>query len=236
MLLAFLPVSATGGQDGAPVADARSVLQAVRAQFPSEPVTVSGTITVRRRRGVVIKELGYTIDAVWNEQGGKQTCVFSDALGRESDTVEVSFEKGEEPRIERKGEGLVDEDGKLTGTDLECRDLAMPFLWANDGELVGKDKTRGRDCYVVDLETPEREGIDRLRVWIDDRIFILLKAESYDADDKLVKQILVKSFKKIDDQWMIKDLEIKGVSSAVKTVVTVEAMTAKQDKGGKQDL
>jgi hypothetical protein len=235
MLLAFLPVLATGNLDGTQVADAKSVLKVVRAQFPSDPITISGAITVRRRRGVVVKELGYTIDAVWTEQGGKQTCVFSDAFGRESDTVQVSFNKGEEPRIQRDGEVLVDENGKVKGTELECKDLAMPFLWWDDCELVGKDKTRGRECYVIDIDAPKGEGVARLRVWIDETIFIVLKAESYNSDDKLVKQVLVKSFKKIDDQWMIKDLEIRGESSAVKTVVTVEAMKTKQKNGGSQD-
>lgn len=215
--------------------DAKSVLQVVRSRFPSEPVSISGTITVRRRRGVVVKEMGYTLDAKWTGQGGDLKCVITDALGRESDKVNVSFKGGEAPTVERDGDGLVDDKGQITQTALNCSDLAMPFLWWPEGEIVGREKSRGRDCFVLDLKPADPGDVARVRAWIDSAIFIVLKAESYSADDDLIKQVTVKSFKKVEDQWMIKDLEVSMGSAADKTVVTVDAMESKAERSEKKN-
>lgn len=236
MLLALLPVFAAGDAVQPEIADAKTVLHAVRSRFPADPVAISGTITVRRRRGVVVKEMGFSVEGEWSAGGADLTCVISDALGRESDTVDVSFTAGQQAVIKRIGDGLVAEDGQVAGTALNCTDLVMPFLWWSDAELAGKEKTRGRDSYILDLKPPgEAEAAGRVRVWIDSAIFIVLKAEVYDAEDKLLKQVVVKSFKKIDDRWMIKDLEVSMASAADKTVVTVDAMEAKQERSKKKD-
>ena len=158
-------------------------------------------------------------------------------MGRESDAVEISFEGRGKPVIKLDGEsGLVDESGRVIGTALDCGDLAMPFLWWEVKSSLDRDKSRGRDCFVIDFESPGENEISRVRAWIDSSIFIVLRAESYGIDDKLLKQVVVKSFKKIDDQWIIKDLEISEASSTVKTVVTVETMDVKTKSGGKKEI
>ena len=235
MLLAFLPVLVIGEPSAEQDTSAEKILAAVRSQFPSEAVEIEGTITVRRRRGAVVKEVGYTMDASWKQAGGVFKCVFSDALGRESDSVDVSFKAGGEPVIKTKGNALVDELGQVKGTALDCRDLAMPFLWWKSAELIGREMSRGRDCSVIEMTAPGGKEKGRVKVWIDNAIFIVLKAESYDAKDELVKQVTVKSFKKVDGQWMIKDLELVAGPSATKTVVTVESMVSKKKGGSRKD-
>jgi hypothetical protein len=235
LLLALLPVLADGTAVETQPADAATILQIVRSRFPSDPVRISGTITVRRRRGVVVKEMGYQLDAKWSEQGADLTCVITDALGRESDKVAVTFAGGEDPTVKREGDGLVDDKGRITQTALSCADLAMPFLWWPDAELIGREKTRGRDSFILDLKPGGDGEVHRVRAWIDSAIFIVLKAESYDADDELVKQVTVKSFKKVEDQWMIKDLEVSMGSAADKTVVTVDSIESKAERREKKN-
>lgn len=226
MLLAVLPVIVGGEtvESQVEISDAQTLLEAVRSRFPSEPVSISGSITVRRRRGVVVKEMGYELDARWMRTGADIKCVITDALGRASDRVHVSFADGASPEVKREGDGLVAADGSVTDTALNCADLAMPFLWWPNAELSGKASIRGRDSYIVDLKPAKASEHARVRAWIDSSIFIVLQAEIYDGKDNLLKQVDVKSFKKIDDKWMIKDLEISVASAADKTVVTVDDM------------
>ncbi len=235
MLLALLPVLSAGQAVVPDLKDANTVLQVVRSRFPSEPVSISGTITVRRRRGVVVKEMGYQVDAKWSNDGGTLDFRVTDAFGREADEVQVSFAGGQAALIKREGDGLVGDSGMIGGTALNCGDLAMPFLWWPDGEIVKREKTRGRECYVLDLKPGQPGEVARVRAWIDSSIFIVLKAESYGADKKLIKQVTVKSFKKVEDQWMIKDLEVIMGSAADKTVVTVDSMETQSERREKKN-
>lgn len=235
LLLAIAPVLVAGAPADEQAPSAVTILRSVQSQFPSETVSIAGTITVRRRRGVAVKEVGYAMDALWQRDGGVFKCVFSDALGRESDSVVISFKAGGEPLIKREGGALVDESGVVKGTSLDCRDLAMPFLWWEDARVIGHEKSRGRECSVLELTAPGGESNGRVKVWIDDAIFIVLKVESYAPKGELLKQVTVKSFKKVGEQWMIKDLELVSDSSATKTVVTVDSMTEKGNGGQTKD-
>jgi len=235
MLLLLLVASSAAETVELPETDAKSVLHSVRSSFPSEPVSIQGTITVRRRRGVVVKEMGYRVAGKWSDAGADLKCVITDGLGRESDEVAVAFKAGSDATLTRSGDGLVADDGAVIGTALSCADLAMPFLWWQNSKLIKKEKTRGRDSYVLDLRPGKDGAVSRVRAWIDSSIFVVLKAETYDAEEKLKKSVTVKSFKKIYDQWMIKDMEVIMASAPDKTVVTVDAMEIKTEGSESED-
>jgi len=214
--------------------DAKSVVDSARSIFPGNPVTINGTITVRKNRGIVVKELEYSLKAKWIGTGGELAGTLTDALGRGSGTIDLSFKKGEYPLPVRKADAFVDENCRIKGTALDCFDLLMPFLWWDDFELTGKEKSRGRDCYVINFKAPAGFALSRVKVWIDSSIFVVLKAEIYSSEDKRTKAVSVKSFKNIDDQWMIKDLEVVEESSSFKTIVTVDEMFFETHTGGKK--
>ena len=153
ILVALLPVIAIAGSEGDEPPDARTIVKMVTSQFPAEQLSISGKITVRRRRGAVVKEMGYGMTALWTQDGGAMKCTFTDAFGRERSSVDLSFKNGKEPEFKREGEELVDDQGKVTGTALDCRDLTMPFLWWKNCELVDAVTDRGRACYSLEFST-----------------------------------------------------------------------------------
>jgi hypothetical protein len=55
---------------------------------------------------------------------------------------------------------------------------------------------------------PEGAGYARVLSWIDNETGGLLRAEAYGADQKLVKEFSLRSFKKVNGQWQLREMEI----------------------------
>jgi hypothetical protein len=79
---------------------------------------------------------------------------------------------------------------------------------------------------VIDVQAPEGEpsAYDRVRLWVDPKIHVLLRAEAYDAAGERVRSMEVKSFKKIDEVWMIKNLDVVEHPSRKRTRLRVESV------------
>ncbi|MBN1268435.1 MAG: outer membrane lipoprotein-sorting protein [Kiritimatiellae bacterium] len=142
---------------------------------------------------------------------------------------------------------LPDLYAPIPGMDFSWTDLSLSFLWWPGGRTAGKDTRRGRPCYVIDLPapalspagpTPSGAEIRHdhtftcvitspapvcagMRLWIDSDVQVLLQADAYDADNRLVRRLQVKSFKKVNDLWTILDLEIQSFPSRHKTLLRV---------------
>jgi len=48
------------------------------------------------------------------------------------------------------------------------------------------------------------------RLWIGKQQHLLLQAEGVDANGKVVRRLWVKSCKKIDEKWIVKEMEIQS--------------------------
>jgi hypothetical protein len=96
---------------------------------------------------------------------------------------------------------------------------------------VAREKASGRTCWVVSVPappaaegTPADHAYDRVKMWIDARVFVLLKAEAFDRQDNMVRRLLVDSFKKIDEVWFIKDIDVYSFPSRHKTTLRVDSV------------
>ena len=70
----------TGGEP--PVAvSAGALLAEARARLPQERLAIEGDITVRRRRGIVVRELSFVVDLDWGGQPPRARVVIRDAFG-----------------------------------------------------------------------------------------------------------------------------------------------------------
>lgn len=220
----MLPLLLLGNGDDAVLPDAESVVDSVKSGFPSGKVTLSGTVSVRRIRGKALNTLGFTLDCLFRTSSARARCVFTDSLGRDETQVIVNASNSGNPDVEIIKGGLVDADGLLKDTGLACEDLVMPFIWWRDVEVIGVEKVRGRDCYILEFRGPAGGRYTRVRASIDKAIFIILKASFFADNMALEKELVVKSFKKIDERWMIKDIEVRQAGSTVKTVIIVDDM------------
>ena len=212
-----------------PIPDADRILAGVVARLPAETLLIDGTLTVRRPRGVPVNELGFQLRADWGGTPSSVTYTIYDGMGDERERLSVSRSSDGIPRFEyATGTPSVsapcpDLYGPIQGSDVSWMDLTLSFLWWRGGRLAGEEPIRGRACYVVDVPAPGVEAAPyrRARLWIDRELLMLLQAEAFDAQDRPVRRLWVKSFKKINDRWMIKDMEVQSYPAVHRTKVRI---------------
>ena len=185
----------------------------------------SGTIETEAHAEVVLEPVGDVLQATYR---------VTDAFGGEEERLEIRRERhgGPVSTIFYSGEPAVrveDPDlyARVRGTDLTWIDLSLSFLWWEGGETVGRERLRGRTCYVVDTPAPgggEDHGYARVKLWLDAKVDVLLKAEAFDRDGAMVRRLLVDSFKKIDEVWFIKDIDIYTLPARHKTTLRVDTV------------
>ena len=66
----------------------------------------------------------------------------------------------------------------------------------------------------------------RVRLWIDEELRMLLQAEGLDAEGDVVRKLWIKSFKKVDDRWMIKDMEVQRYPIRHRTRLSIKEIVA----------
>ena len=62
-----------------------------------------------------------------------------------------------------------------------------------------------------------------MRIWIDCQIGCILQAEQLDMEGKPVRKMWVQRVKKLDERWMIRDMEIETLNSGHRTRLYVES-------------
>ena len=208
---------------------------------------VSGDLRVRKRRGAVLREVKFEMLAKWGSNPAVATYTILDPFGVKLERLTVSRVEGYGTRVEyAAGSPLSASDPpdlfeSVQGTDVSWMDLTLAFLWWEGGSIVGSDEIKGRRCYVVEVPAPvyreAGEGdrrpssaagrrYSRALLWIDKELRTLLQAEGYDCDGKLVRRLWVKSFKKINDRWVIKDMEVQGSAPAHRTKLRIRGVRA----------
>ena len=76
-----LAIAAEPGDDDDPYPSSLSgdtLLESVIASFPATPVTITGTLHVRKRRGVVVENLGLNVAADWQADRTRATYTIRD--------------------------------------------------------------------------------------------------------------------------------------------------------------
>jgi hypothetical protein len=114
------------------------------------------------------------------------------------------------PRFYLAGEGELTTTKqrmrKLLGSWISYYDLGMSFLYWPNPKYAGEDRMRGQDCYVVEVKS-DTEPYRRVKFWVQEEYFALLRAEAFDADDNPVKRISIGSFKRLGDVWIPRGLD-----------------------------
>lgn len=196
---------------GAADAEAQAVRAELLRRLPAEALrirAVAKTLPEKRQRWVDM-----TLN--WGEEPPHARYTLRDAFGSPRAALRVE-RGGDEGPVFRYYEGdpligapLPDLDAPVDGMVFSWNDLSLSFLWWPDVRSVGTDEVKGRACWVIDCIAPEGATFPRVRVWIDEKAFILLRAVALDAGGAEQKRLDVKSFKKIDDVWTIKDIDIR---------------------------
>ena len=115
----------------------------------------------------------------------------------------------------------------LAGTDFWLIDLGLDFFHWPGQKVLRYEMRRGRSCRVLE-STPSpgaNLGYGRVLSWIDRESNGLLQAEAYDLNNKLLKEFTVRSIKKVDGVWQVKDMDIRTLTNGSLTRLEFELTT-----------
>ncbi len=225
---------------------AAQIMQRVVANLPADQLHVSGElVVVRKWKGVVLSKLGFRLDAKWGAKPANARYTIEDAFGRTleslaityDDAIRLSYSSGS-PLVTKPIAGL---SKPIQDTNLSWMDLTLAFLWWPESVVVGDDSIRTIDCYIVDVIAPDSTGkapavvsekgapetppYARVRLWISKKGFWLVQAEGYDTGGNRLRRLRANGFKKIDDQWMIKELEVWSSQGVHQTKLRIAEVT-----------
>ena len=100
-------------------------------------------------------------------------------------------------------------------------DLGLEFLHWPAQKILPKTTNlkRGREYTLLESTnpSPSTNGYSRVLSWIDKESGGILQAEAYDARGKLLKVFEPKSFKKVNGQWELQEMEIRNVQTGSRT-------------------
>lgn len=204
---------------------ADALLREVTASLPREQLNINGDITVRKRHGIVVNELLFEMLINW----GSEPAVASYSIQNMSGTnmEQLTLTRHADGRLYssylQKDQPAAANNPNLfntiQGTDITWIDLTLSFLWWHNGAITGSEEIKGRPCLIVKIPAPKKQShnYSYVLLWIDQEMRMLLQAEGYNAEKELIRRMWVKSFKKINHKWMIKDLEIQSFPSTHRT-------------------
>ena len=99
---------------------------------------------------------------------------------------------------------------KWLGSEFTFYDLGMPFLRWPDAKLTGEARARGQDCLMLEL-TATNQPYGRVKLWVEQRYFALLRAEVFDQNEALVRRLAITSFKRLGEVWIPRGIEMSFI-------------------------
>lgn len=223
---ALLIGASASGQPTLP--EARALLNDVILALPDIPLRITGDLTARARGGHPDVRKGVEMLLDWQADPPTARYTLRDAFGGPLSHLAITWARPGAPEY-RFFEGyplraapLPDLVAPIPGTDISWMDLSLSFLWWPNAKTVGREDVRGQSCWVVDIPAPNAfAGCAGVRLWISPRINIMLKAEAYDGANKPMRRFDVKSFKRINNRWVIKDIELTSLPARTRTTLRV---------------
>jgi hypothetical protein len=110
-------------------------------------------------------------------------------------------------------------DRKIRGTDVTYEDIALKFLYWPNGEIVGQENIRTRNCWKLQLHAPSPQSqYSNVLLWVDKNSGALMRMEGYDRNGQLAKKFEVVSAQKIDNRWFLKQMRVEALQPGTKHV------------------
>ncbi len=109
------------------------------------------------------------------------------------------------------------------GSDFTYDDLGDRHPIEDEHTLLREEIINGYECYVVESVPKDDSYIySKTITWVIKDVYVGLKREFYDRDGKLLKELNIKSFDKIDGFWTILETEMKNVQRNHSTTMRFE--------------
>ncbi len=116
----------------------------------------------------------------------------------------------------------------VPGADLTAFDLQMPFLFWEEFSYEGVARFRGRPAHVLVLRPPAEFGakypsLSGVRVHLDTQFNALVQTELLTTGGAVMKTLSVIDLKKIEEQWIVKTIDVRDETTRNKTRFSVVA-------------
>ncbi len=192
------------------------------------------------RRGKKITYYG-TMWGSWGAGGPvtrfKLYSIGADGGDAGSEVVEYIIRNGVEPAvwIRRGGSGEFERlvgaalfEPVVSGVCYTPFDLQMPFVYWQDYEYEGPARSRQRIVQQFRMLPPAdsaalARGVDAVRIGIDDTYDALLLVEVLGEGAEVRSRFEVGAWKKVQDQWIVREITLKDYASRDRTRFEVKA-------------
>jgi Outer membrane lipoprotein-sorting protein len=113
-------------------------------------------------------------------------------------------------------------------SDFWIADLGLEFFHWPEQRILKHEMRRGRACKVLESTNPNptTNGYSRVVSWIDNESGGIVQAEAYDFKNKLLKEFAPKSFKKVNGQWELQEMEIRNDQTGSRTRLEFDDFSA----------
>lgn len=187
----------------------------------------------RPREGDRIERAG-RLWGTWNEEGPLSRLWLAGLEGEQP--LHLLFQNGMEPWLLARDEATSAEALPVEGEALlkplreelifSPFELLMPFVYWDDWVYEGSDRVKGRPAYhflfypPVDFPNPE---LGAVRVTLDARFNALLRAQLLSPAGEPLKTLQINRLKRINEQWIVREIDLLDERSRDKTRFRVEA-------------
>jgi hypothetical protein len=108
---------------------------------------------------------------------------------------------------------------------LNFSDILMPFLGNKNYEYRTTRRVEGRDTHIIRFKESTGERVD---IAYDPKFEVILQVEHFDKNEKLIRTFKLLNFKKTQNIWLMKSIEIKDVIHSITSRLTIKRVAVKQ--------
>jgi hypothetical protein len=126
--------------------------------------------------------------------------------------------------LEDESDSILSDENTMipfANSDFWVADFGLEFFHWPEQKVLPKTTNlkRGRSYTLLESTNPNpsTNGYSRVLSWIDKETGGILEAEAYDVNGKLLKDFAPKSFKKVNGQWELQEMEIRNVQTGSST-------------------
>lgn len=110
----------------------------------------------------------------------------------------------------------TDKRGSFMGSQFSYIDLDKLRVTDYKQKIVGEEKVQDRNCFVLERlpvseSVSNRTGYHKVRIWVDQETFVVVKQNFYDARGVMFKEFIAKKLEKIQNIWTVMHSEMKDI-------------------------
>ena len=114
---------------------------------------------------------------------------------------------------------------KFAGTDFTYEDVEERVLGDFNYRLLSENETiEGHKTYKVEAKPVDagRSQYKYIYYWVGQNIPVVLHAEMYDRDGRLVRELHASAIKKVSGMWGTRHVEMRSVEGRTRTMLTID--------------